>query len=75
MFFRLLLFLSLPFMLHTHKPVGETTCSYMWDFMLHCSLAVEENIFVLPFLTEDLKFTESINVLYIYLWQEGFKYF
>ena len=62
-------------MLHTHKPVGETTGSYMWDFMLHCSLAVEENIFVLPFLTEDLKFTESINVLYIYLWQEGFKYF
>lgn len=59
MFFHMLLFLSLSFMLHTHKPVGDRTCSYIWDFMLHCSLAVEENIFVLAFLTEDLKFTQS----------------
>lgn len=59
MCFHMLLFLSLLFMHHTHKSVGDGTCSYIWDFMLHCSLSEEENIFFLVFLTKDLKFTQN----------------
>lgn len=52
-----LLFLSFPFMLHTHKSAGDGSWSYIWGFMLHCSLSGEKNIFVLAFFTKDLKFT------------------
>lgn len=78
MCFHMLLFLSLLFMHHTHKSVGDGTCSYIWDFMLHCSLSEEENIFFssLPNKGPEIH-PEPINVLYIYLyfWQERFKYF
>lgn len=35
--------------------------------MLHCSLSVEENIFVLAFFTKDLKFTLNQQMSFIFI--------
>lgn len=55
-YFFLHAFVSEPsfYALYTHQSAGDGTCSYIWGFMLHCSLSVEKSIFVQAVLTKDL---------------------